>query len=119
MKKYQVNVIGGKPPKRPHSFIRRLRGYAGRALVALPLRAGALVLAGSAGFASFIGTPHVGWEYQCGHATRGFGSCRSVSWCSYYGIQGRRVERPGYGERCKLVTLLPLEWNKLIERIGK
>lgn len=117
MKKYQVSVVGGKPPKRPDSFMERLRLSITRAVKALPLGAAAVMLAGATGFVSFIGTPHVGWDYGCSHATRGIGTCRSASWCSYYGIQGRRVERPGDGERCKLVTLLPLDWNKVIERI--
>ncbi len=119
MKKYQVSVIGGKPPKRPASFIRRLCQHIGRAVRALPLGAAAVILAGVTGFVSSIGTPHVGWDYQCSHPMRGIGTCRSASWCSYYGIQGRRIVTPGYSERCKIVALVPLDWNKIIERVWK
>ncbi len=117
MGKYEVTVLGGKPPKRPDGIFKRLRRRIGGAIKGVLLRPGLMTLAGSAGFVVVIGTPHFGWEYQCRHPTRGFGNCRSVSWCAYYGVQGRRVVRPEDGERCHLVTFLPLDINKLIEGV--
>ena len=117
MSKFEVKVIGAKPPKRPEGAFKRLRRRIGGAIKAVLLRPGIIVLAGLSGFVVFIGTPHVGWEYQCRHATRGFGNCTSVAWCAYYGVQGRRVVRPEYAERCQIVTFLPLDFNKLIEGV--
>lgn len=117
MKKIEVKVLGAKPPERPEGAVRRLRRRLGGAFKGILLRPGMIVLAGAAGFVLFVGTPHVGWDYQCRHSTRGFGSCTSVAWCAYYGIQGRRVERPEDGGRCHLVTFLPINWNKLIEGV--
>ncbi|UWQ25387.1 hypothetical protein K3553_02660 [Leisingera aquaemixtae] len=117
MNKIKVKVLGAKPLKRRDGPLKRLRGMLGGALKALLLRPALVTLAGASGFVVFIGTPHVGWEYQCRHPMRGYGSCNSVAWCAYYGIQGRRTEIPGYGERCQLVTFLPLDWNKLIEGV--
>lgn len=119
MNKYQVSVIGGKPPQRPKGLLAALRRAIARAISALPIGAITIVLAGGVGFVSFIGTPHVGWDYGCSHAMRGIGTCRSASWCSYYGIQGRRIEIPRGDERCKIVALLPLDWNKIIEKVWK
>jgi hypothetical protein len=62
------------------------------------------------------GTPHVGWDYQCSHAVYGYGGCESARWCAYYGVQGRRVIWPEYGEHCSLVKFLTLNWNDIIER---
>jgi len=115
--KYRVTMIGGKPPKHSKGLLATLRRVISAAMTAMPISAITIVLAGGIGFVSFIGTPHFGWDYGCSHATRGIGTCRSASWCSYYGIQGRRIELPRGDERCKLVTLLPLDWNKVIERV--
>ena len=117
MSKFEVKVIGGKPPKPPEGWLKRLRRRIGGAVRAVLRRPGIIIVAGAASFIGLIGTPHVGWEYQCRHATRGFGTCQSVAWCAYYGVQGRRVERPEYGARCQLVTFLPLDLNKLIEGV--
>lgn len=86
MEKYQVTMIGGKPPKRPKGLLAALRRLVAAALTALPIGAITIVLAGGIGFVSFIGTPHIGWDYGCSHATRGIGICRAASWCSYYGM---------------------------------
>lgn len=117
MNKIKAKVLGVKPPKRRDGPLKWLRGKLGGALKALLLRPALVTLAGASGFVVFIGTPHVGWEYQCRHATHGYGPCRSVAWCTYYGIQGRRVEIPEYGERCQLVTFLPIDWDKLMKGI--
>jgi len=117
MSKFEVKVVGGTPTKRPEGAIKRLRRRVGGTIKAVLLRPRMIVLTGIAGFFVFVGTPHVGWEYQCRHPMRGFGSCNSVAWCAYYGLQGRREERPAYSERCKLVTFLPLDFNKLIEGV--
>ncbi|MDF0596321.1 hypothetical protein [Psychromarinibacter halotolerans] len=119
MSKFDVKVVGSKPPKRPEGAIKRLRRRIGGGVKAVLIRPRMIFVSGIAGFVLFVGTPHVGWDYQCSHSTRGFGSCNSAAWCAYYGIQGRRVERPGYGERCQLVTFIPLNWNKLIEGVLK
>ena len=114
MSKFEVKVLGSKPPKRPDGPLKRLRRRIGHISKAVLMRPRLIVLTAITGSLLVIGTPHVGWEYQCGHQTRGFGSCRYVSWCAYYGVQGRRVERPSYGERCQVVTVLPLDWNKML-----
>lgn len=75
-----------------------------------------LVGAGAA-FVTFLGTPHFGWDYECRHSFSAGQPCRAVSYCAYYGIQGRRVEFPEYGNSCKLITLLPPDWRKLVEVI--
>lgn len=117
MSKFDVKVLGTKPPKRPEEAFKRLRRCIGSAIKTVLFRPGMIILAGASGFVVFVGTPHIGWEYQCRHATRGIGTCTSVDWCAYYGVQGRRIEHPGYGERCQVVTFLPLDWNKLIEGV--
>lgn len=113
-KNFEIRIVGAKPLERHGNPLKRLYHRIRGAADAVLLRPRAAMLVGLAAFLLFIGTPHVGWDYQCGHATRGFGACRSASWCAYYGIQGRRVERPSYGETCKLITFLPPDWNKLI-----
>lgn len=48
---------------------------------------------------------------ECRHPFRPGEPCRSVAYCAYYGIQGRRVVFPDYGESCKLVVFLPIGWR--------
>lgn len=117
MSKYEVRVIGGKSPKRGDGPVRRLLRRTRAAIRAALLRPGMIVLAGIAAFVLLVGTPHVAWDYQCRHPMQGYGTCRAVSWCAYYGIQGRRVETPELATRCTAVTVLPVEWSKLIERV--
>lgn len=114
---FVIRIVGAKPPKRHGNPLKRLYGHIRGAADVVLLRPRAAMLVGLTAFVLFIGTPHVGWDYGCSHATRGFGACRSASWCAYYGIQGRRVERPGSGETCKLVTFLPLDWGKLLDGV--
>ena len=117
MSKIDIQVLGTKPPKRPEGPIKRLCRKLSGGLKATLLRPRMILVSAIAGFVIFVGTPHAGWDYQCRHAMRGIGSCTSVSWCAYYGIHGRRIERPEYGERCKLVTFLPVDWDKLMKGI--
>ena len=77
-----------------------------------------LILIGFLGFIGHVGTPHIGWDYQCRHATPGGAPCRSASWCEYYGFQGRRVDHPPQGETCKLVKFLPVDWELLGEDLS-
>jgi hypothetical protein len=70
-----------------------------------------LILAGLAAFVLLLGTPHVGWNYGCKAGPRfGQSGCKIWDWCEYYGIQGRQVIFPKYGESCSPVRLLPLRW---------
>ncbi|KIC41581.1 hypothetical protein RA27_10110 [Ruegeria sp. ANG-R] len=115
MKKIETKVLNNNAPKRGRTENKPLFRPIGQAVKAILMRPRLIVLSGMAGFLLFVGTRHVGWEYQCRHQMRGFGTCNAVSWCAYYGVQGRREVRPEYGTRCKLVTFLPLNLNKLIE----
>ncbi|MHA3976481.1 hypothetical protein ACW9UR_02240 [Halovulum sp. GXIMD14794] len=79
MSKFDIKVLGTKPPKRPEGPIKRLCRKLGGALKAVLLRPRMILVSGIAGLVLFVGTPHVGWDYQCRHATRGIGTCSSVS----------------------------------------
>jgi hypothetical protein len=108
MRKFKVEVLGGKPPRPPEGLIKRLhRLISGAARFAL-MRPKRSVLAGLVGFVLLVGTPHVGWDYQCRHAVWGHSGCQSARWCAYYGIQGRTVIWPDHGEHCSLLKFLPL-----------
>lgn len=113
MNRFEVKVVGSKRLRRGTRPIRRI----GAAIRTVMLRPGAIVLTAVVGGVMFIGTPHVGWDYQCMHPMRGAGTCQSVSWCAYYGVQGRRIETPERGQRCKLMTVLPVNWSKVIEGV--
>lgn len=109
---YEIKVIGApqpKGPKGPNRLIRWLRG-ATRAALMRPRRFRLSILAL---FVLVVGTPHLGWDYECRHGMRGPGSCRDVHWCAYYGVQGRRIEFPDEGQSCKLVTFIPLDFQQL------
>jgi hypothetical protein len=114
MDKLEVKVIGPKPPKKPDGPLKRMLRKLRGALGALLMRPRALVLIALAGFVILIGTPHAGWDYECRHPMRSGQPCRSVSYCAYYGIQGRRVVFPEHGETCQLVTFLPIAWRRLL-----
>ena len=73
------------------------------------------LLAGIAALVVFVGTPHVGWDYICNHRRYGNEPCRSVEYCAYYGIQGRRLDYPPSGEQCQIVKFLPVNWGKVFE----
>lgn len=113
MSEFEVEVVETRR-KKPEGLMRRGVRRVGRAVRAVLIRPRLVVLSGVAVFLLTVGTPHVGFEYECGHPVRGPGTCRNVLWCAYYGVQGRRVEFPRDGESCSFVTLLPLDLNKLI-----
>ena len=113
MSEFDITVRGVKPPKKPEGRIRCAAKRGGQIIRAVLMRPRALIAAGLAGAVLFIGTPHVGGAYECNHPMRGPGTCRSVAWCAYYGIQGRRIEFPEYGQSCKLITLLPVRWDRV------
>lgn len=116
MKKFKVEVVGGRPPRPPESLINRVRRALSNAARAALYRPKTSILAGLVGFVLVVGTPHVGWDYQCRHAVYGYGGCESARWCAYYGVQGRRVIWPDIGEHCSLMKFLPLNWNDIFER---
>lgn len=114
MSEFDIEVIGGRPPRKPDGPLKRLKRRIGGLLRAAMMRPRLLVLGGLAGCVLAFGTPHAGWDYECRHPMTAGQTCRSVSYCAYYGIQGRRVEFPEYGESCKLITVLPLDWQKIL-----
>lgn len=117
MSEYDVKVIGAPAAKKRSGTLRRLLGRTGHTLRMIALRPRMLMLAGLAGFVLLIGTPHVGWDYECRHPFRPGQPCKSVSYCAYYGIQGRRVAFPPRGESCRLVTFIRLDWGRIIDRV--
>lgn len=114
MDEFEIEVIGAGPPRKPDGPFRRFIGKTWRLVRALLMRTRLLVSIGAAVFLLFAGTPHAGWDYECRAPMRPGQPCRNVSYCAYYGIQGRRVVFPEYGESCQLVTFLPLDWAKLM-----
>ena len=113
MKKFDVKVARKRPRKKRASRLAALRGRAAGAIRAVLMRP-RLVMAGAfTGFVLVIGTPHLAWDYQCSHPMRGVGTCRAASWCAYYGVQGRRIDRPAAGETCDLVKFLRIDWKQL------
>lgn len=117
MRRYDVRVVGALKRKKRQGRLRRLIARTGHTLKVILLRPRLLMLAGLAAFVVFVGTPHAGWDYECRHPIRPGQPCRSVSYCAYYGIQGRRVEFPEYGQSCQLFTLLPPDWNRIIKGV--
>lgn len=114
MRKINVKVErNGKrrPPARLRAAM--LRQRATNALRAVLIRPRLLVAGALAGTVLFVGTPHIGWDYECSHQMRGIGTCRSASWCAYYGVQGRRIDIPESGEICDLVKFIRIDWTRL------
>ena len=109
MHEFEVEVVGAKRPRKPTGRLMRTLRFAGRLVWALLKRPRAMMFAGMAAFVLFVGTPHVGWDYECRHPIRAGQTCRSVSYCAYYGFQGRRVAFPEYGETCHIVNFLPID----------
>lgn len=114
MAMYEVKVSGGgKPPRKNGGLVRRVLLAPFKAARWMLVRPRLVLAAGAVGGVMYFGTPHVGWDYQCNHPTRGGQPCTSVSYCAYYGFQGRRVTFPGYGEPCRLIGFVPVDWEKL------
>lgn len=113
MPEFEVEIRGSKPPRKPEgplrTLLRWLRSFARTVL----LRPKAVALAGIMLFVLFVGTPHAGWDYECRNPRRGSEPCRSIFYCAYYGIQGRRVEFPEYDEQCSVVKFLRIDWGRL------
>lgn len=114
MDEFDIEVIGAGSPRKPDSPPARMARRIGGLLRALLMRPRALVLGGAVAFVLAVGTPHVGWDYECRHPMRPGQPCRSVDYCAYYGIQGRRVVFPEDGESCKLVTFLRIDWRRIV-----
>lgn len=114
MDEFEIEVIGTGPPRKRGRPLKRMTGMVGRKLRAVLMRPRALVFTGATAFLLFIGTPHAGWDYGCRGSIRPGETCRSVSYCAYYGIQGRRVVFPQDGQSCGLITFLPPDWGKLM-----
>lgn len=114
MDEFDIEVVGAASPRKPDGALTRALGTVGRLARALLKRPRVLALAGAAAFMMAVGTPHVGWDYQCRHPMRSGQPCGSVDYCAYYGIQGRRVVFPEDGESCKLVTFLRIDWRRIV-----
>lgn len=114
MDEFEIEVIGAGPPRKPDGPLKRFIAKASRVVRALLMRSRLLAATGAAAFLLIVGTPHAGWDYECRAPMRPGQPCRNVSYCAYYGIQGRRVVFPEYGESCQFVTFLPLDWAKLM-----
>ncbi|WP_419907616.1 hypothetical protein [Hoeflea sp.] len=114
MSEFDIKVVGARSPQKRKGKLKRFAECTGKLIKALLMRPRLMVMAGLAGFVLLIGTPHAGWDYQCSHKMRGPGSCQAVSWCAYYGIQGRRIDVPPYGQSCSLIKVLPLDFERLL-----
>jgi hypothetical protein len=111
---FDIEVVGARPPRKPEGSLGRALKAAGHWLRALLMRPRILVLTAVAAFVMAVGTPHVGWDYECRHPMRPGQPCKSVDYCAYYGIQGRRVVFPQSGESCKPVTFLRIDWRRIV-----
>lgn len=114
MDEFEIEVIGSKASRRTDGKPKRAVRKVGQVVRAILMRPRVLVLTGVGAFGLFVGTPHAGWDYECRHPMRSGVPCRSVVYCAYYGIQGRRIEVPDEGASCKLITFLPPQWGKLM-----
>lgn len=114
MSEFEIEVIGAEKSRKPDGSFRRLLIVAGRFARAALMRPRALMLSGLAAFVLIVGTPHVGWDYECRHPMRPGQPCRSVDYCAYYGFQGRRVVFPKYGESCQIIKFLPIDFRRII-----
>ncbi|MDF2365630.1 hypothetical protein [Sneathiella sp.] len=113
MKNYDVEVVGAKGNKQKKNAVRQSAGRLRNGLRFLLKRPFLLGMVFLAGCALFYGTPHIGWDYQCHHPMRPGQSCRSVFYCAYYGIQGRREVFPASGDNCRAVTFLTPDWSEI------
>lgn len=113
MSEFEIRVVGAPPPQKPVGPVRRFVRKIRQAAKAVLMRPRLVICAGLAGFVLFAGTPHVGWDYECRHPKRHGEPCRSYFSCGYYGVQGRRMVFPEYGETCSLVKMLSLDWQSI------
>lgn len=113
MAEYEVKVVGAAPPPKPDGPLRRLGRRTGALALSALHRPRRMIALGLIGFVLIAGTPHVGGRYECRHPMHGPGTCKSVAWCAYHGIQGRRIEVPPDGAQCSLITVLPIQWGKI------
>lgn len=113
MSKFDVEIVGRRRKPNSRGTLLRLFGLLGRVVRGLLMRPRLLFVSAVIGFVLLVGTPHVAGEYACRDPFRTGQLCRSVLYCAYYGVQGRRVEFPPYGENCKLVTFLPIDWQRV------
>lgn len=113
MKEYKITVIYTKEPRKERRTLETVGSIARRVL----RNRRTLMFGGLVGFLLIAGTPHVGWDYECRHPFSPTRPCTSFVYCGYYGIQGRRVVFPDYDESCKLIKLLPPDWNKLLNSL--
>ncbi|MEE1655683.1 hypothetical protein VB618_05700 [Microvirga sp. CF3062] len=111
MDEFEIEVVGAASPHKHNGALTRTLKTVGRCARTLLMRPRVLALTGAAAFVMVVGTPHVGWDYECRYSMRPGQPCRSVSYCAYYGMQGRRVVFPEDGESCKLVTFLRIDWR--------
>lgn len=114
MSEFDVEVVGASAPRKPDGSLRRTFRALRRLARALLMRPRVVALSGLAAFLLAYGTPHAGWDYQCRHPMRPGQQCRSVDYCAYYGVQGRRVVFPRGGETCRVVTFLRLDWRRIM-----
>lgn len=114
MSDFEIRVVGAEPPRKPEKPITRHLLRVGRVCKAVLKRPRAVVFTGLAVFVLFVGTPHVGWDYECRVPMRPGKPCPSLSYCAYYGIQGRRVMFPEDDDYCRLVTVLPIAWDRIL-----
>lgn len=114
MDEFDIEVVGAGPSRKPDGALMRMLKAARRLARVLLMRPRILVLTGSVVFVLVVGTPHVGWDYQCRHPMRPGQPCGSVDYCAYYGIQGRRIVFPHDGETCRIVTFLRIDWLGIV-----
>ncbi|WP_306120921.1 MULTISPECIES: hypothetical protein [unclassified Roseitalea] len=103
----KVEVIGAKRARTR----KRKALPVGRWVRAFLMRPRLLGFGASVAFFALVGTPHVGWDYECRHHKSHGQPCHSVSYCAYYGVQGRRVVFPEASDQCKVITLLRPQWE--------
>ena len=114
MDEFEVEIIEQKTTRRTDGPATRATAKTGRLVRGILMRPRLVIAAAAAVFVLLVGTPHAGWDYECRHPMRSGQPCRSVSYCAYYGIQGRRIVFPQDGQSCKLVTLLPPDWKRMM-----
>jgi len=115
MEDFEIRVTKAPKRKTENPVSRFLRNAEAKVKKAF-MRPGLVAAAAVTCFVVLVGTPHVGWEYQCRHGMSGPNTCRSYAWCGYYGIQGRRVVVPPEGQHCRVLTMLTPDWSRLIGR---